>query len=86
MTLLTLLLGSGHFGANIACFNLFTLPLPCWLHYFCPAQKMPCPANILLHPTEKYLVYSIQLGFQEHHCFYIHSLLDESAKLFKSTF
>ena len=53
MTLLTLLLGSGHFGANIACFNLFTLPLPCWLHYFCPAQKMPCPANILLHPTEK---------------------------------
>ena len=78
MTLLTLLLRSGHFGA---CFNLFTLPLPCWFHYFCPAQKMSCPTNILLRPKE-YLVNSIQ----ERHCFYIHSLLDESKKLFESTF
>ena len=47
-----LLLGSGHFGANIACFNLFTLPLPCWYTTFVLLRKCLVPQIFFSTPLK----------------------------------
>ena len=57
------------------CCGLVSLCLSC-------SENALFPQIFFSAPLKDYLVHSIQ----ERHCFYIHSLLDESKKLFESTF